>query len=211
MKVQLPWAGKATGSSAGLIYQSYWGKTYARTFPAIFHYPNTPAQQRCQDEYFDMRHEIDACYEEIRYDISPYQKRIRNPYNVIFQSARKMFLANSLNPYSMLQESFGVDAINAISANIFLGQSYIDSKKVVLDARLISYESKFNFFPTKCWFTLFNRYRSQLWTRQAEIQQDYLLAYHDNTTGWRSTDDVYFYVLIADEHYMSNFFLTTII
>ena len=54
MKQQLPFAGAASGQAGGLIYQHYNGNTYVRSKPAIFHYPNTPAQQAQQEKYWSV-------------------------------------------------------------------------------------------------------------------------------------------------------------
>lgn len=207
MKVQLPWMGKATGSSAGLIYQSYWGKTFARTFPAIFHYPNTPKQQLCQAKYWHLRIEVGACYEELRYDLSDYQKRIKNPYNQLFQSARTMFESQAADPRAPWQVSFGVDAINAVTCSFYEYQSHITPERIICDARIHDFKSEFKFFPEKCWICLVNWTRQELWTRGTDFQQGYVQTWWRNATGWPSTDDVVWYFAISDDHYMSNFFL----
>lgn len=206
MKVQLPWIGKATGSSAGLIYQSYWGGTYSRSFPAMFHYPDTPAQQACQALYWHIRREVGGCYEEIRYDISSYQKRIRNTYNVLFQSVRDMFLKQMADPLNAWQSTFGVDTIPAISAKIVDADNWFRPNQIIFDSRLRSYSSKFVFVPTRCWFTLVNWTRHELWTREATLEREYLYSVYPNTTGWPQTDNVVFTACIANDHYMSNFF-----
>lgn len=206
MKVQLPWFGKATGSSAGMIYQSYWGHTYARTFPAIFHYPDTPAQQLCQDIYWGIRRSCGALYEEIRYDISPYQKRMQNPYNTLNQSARKLFLAGPPGLNKNWPMYFGVDSLNAISANIIDANNMIRPDRINFDSRLRDLSSKFIFEPTKVWYALVNFTRMELWCRQGQIERDYLYGFYPNTTGWPELDNVLFAACIANEHYMSNFF-----
>lgn len=206
MKVQLPWIGKATGSSAGLIYQSYWGGTYSRSFPVSFHYPDTPAQQACQALYWHIRREVGSCYEEIQYDISSYQKRIRNPYNVLIQSVRNLFLSNIADPYAPWQSDFGVDSKRAIIPSIEDYGCYIRPNIINFDARLIAIDSKFVFWPTRCWLTLVNMTRHELWTREANYEQEIMQLVHPNTTGWAQTDIVAFSACVANEHYMSNFF-----
>lgn len=207
MKVQLPWMGKATGSSAGLIYQSYWGRTFARTFPAMFHYPNTPKQQLCQAKYWHLRREVEACYEELRYDLTKYQKRIKNPYNQLYQSARTMFESQASDPYGPWQLSFGVDALNAISLYVDEYQSHITPQEVICDALIKNVSSKFDFFPEYAWICLVNWTRQELWTRKADYGQGWVQQYWPNSTGWASTDYVVWYIGVSNNHYMSNFYL----
>jgi hypothetical protein len=208
MKVQLPWMGKATGSSAGLIYQSYWGRTFARTFPAIFHYPNTHAQQACQAKYWHLRLEVEGCYERLRYDLSDYQKRIKNPYNQLFQSARTMFESQTADPTAPWQLYFGVDALNAISVDVMTYQSHITPQRVICDALVNDVTSKFDFFPKWAWICLVNWTRQELWTRKADYGQGWVQQFWPNDTGWPSTDFVVFYIGVSNNHYMSNFYLT---
>ena len=74
MKLQLPWIGKAAGSSAGQILQSYWGHTYSRSFPSMFHYPNTKLQQECQAKFFDIQRIWQPIYVVIRQHIGSTQR-----------------------------------------------------------------------------------------------------------------------------------------
>lgn len=207
MKVQLPWFGKATGSSAGMIYQSYWGHTYARTFPASFHYPNTPAQQACQARYWHNRFEANVCYGTIEEQLSDYQKRIVNPYNQMQKSVIGMMTEFEENPYSPVPTEFGIDSIKAINATIQSYQCVVRPDYVLLDANITQITSKFRFEPKKCFLVLVNRIRREVWTQPANIHGNNIYGTWPNTTTWPMTHVAFFYVALADNHYISNFIL----
>lgn len=205
MKVQLPWCGKATGSSAGLIYQSYWGKTYARTFPAIFHYPDTPAQQACQRKYWHSRIEAENCYKVIQGNISSYQKRIANTYNAMQKSVIDMFAPLYDDFLAPLPKSFGIDSIKAINASFKNLKSIVLPEIIILNAELSSLDSKFIFRPNKCFLAVINSNQREIWTVAAGFKDGIATGNWKNTTSWPTTDTAYFYVALADDHYISNF------
>lgn len=91
MKVQLPWIGKAAGSSAGTIYQSYWGHTYTRSFPALFHYPDTPAQQATQALFHDVQRFWLPIYQHLEPSIGKEQRKGINAFNVLAKCIYKVF------------------------------------------------------------------------------------------------------------------------
>ena len=207
MKVQLPWMGKATGSSAGLIYQSYWGRTFARTFPAMFHYPNTPAQQACQTKYWHNRIEAEACYGTIQRYLSSYQKRITNPYNAMFKSVNDMFIQHETNPYAPIPNDFGIDIRHSVNANIRSVFNVVRPDRVIIDANIINIKSEFQFEPDKAFLILVNFRRKEVWTQPANFHGGNIYGSWPNTTTWPSTQVAIFYVGLANNHFCTNFFL----
>lgn len=207
MKVQLPWAGKATGSSAGLIYQSYWGKTYARTFPAIFHYPNTPAQQACQAKYWHRRIEAQDCYRTIQPHLSSYQKRLTNTYNAMFKSVNDMFTKQVTSQYSPIPYAFGIDLKYSVYAAIIPKNYTITPSQVIVEAKVKEIKSEFQFQPNKAFLVLVNFRRQELWTQQPKYDNGYIYGVWKNTTAWASDYTPMFYIGLADDHFFSNFFL----
>lgn len=207
MKVQLPWMGKATGSSAGLIYQSYWGRTYARTFPAVFHYPNTPAQQACQAKYWHNRFEAGVCYRTIQRNLSPYQKRITNPYNAMFKSVNDMFNQRDANPNSPIPYDFGIDIRHSVYAIIKPVFYVVRPDWVIIDANIKEIKSEFQFIPDKAFLILVNFIRNEVWTQPTNFHSGNIYGEWPNTTTWPSTQYPHFYVGLANDHFCTNFFL----
>lgn len=116
MKLQLPWLGKATGSSAGLIIQSYWNRTFGRSFPALFHYPDTPEQQEAQAKFYDIQRIWVPIYNELRTNFPKYQVRNKNPFNLFSKNIYKI-----LDPYKPIYQinfakNFGLDPLNRVRA-----------------------------------------------------------------------------------------------
>ena len=199
--------GKATGSSAGLIYQSYWGKTFARIFPVMFHYPNTPAQQACQAKYWHNRIEAQACYRTIQPYLSTYQKRITNPYNAMFKSVNDMFIMRETNPYSPIPNDFGIDIRHSVNASIKAVFNVVRPDQVIIDANVIDIKSEFQFVPDKAFLVLVNFIRQEVWTQPANFHSGNIYGAWPNTTTWPSTHVAVFYVGLANDHFCTNFFL----
>ena len=206
MKVNLPIVGKATGSSAGLIYQSYWGSTYTRSFPFSFHYPDTKKQQECQASFFDIQRVWLSFYPKIMVNINKSQKRNRNPFNALSAAIYKV-----LNPYvkpnyknppqsfgldtsSLMHMQVNVDAFNFADGNIRIGVSFMRP------------HNSTGFQITKLHCILFNRTSQSMYYKNIELDHQVNTIYFENTQDWKEDDEILFYTAISADNWLGNFY-----
>lgn len=205
MKVQLPWMGKATGSSAGLIYQSYWGRTFARTFPAVFHYPNTPKQQICQAHFYDTQRILLLFYDFIKEFIGPQQRNNKNIYNIY----AKAFI-EALNPYNKPKfkdgpQNFGVDPYNRAILQFNDVQMFVNENRGLITFTQEPIKSEIR--------TTFNYYVLLIFNRTRQNIKFSLVFYvptitgfnFTNDVGWQNGDDILVYTALQSKTWLGNF------
>lgn len=205
MKVQLPWAGKASGSSAGLIYQSYWGRTFARTFPAIFHYPDTPAQQICQARFYDTQRILLLFYDYIKTLIGPQQRNNKNIYNIY----AKAFM-EALNPYNKPKfkdgpKNFGVDPLNRAILQFNDVQMFVNENRGLITFTQEPIKSEIH--------TTFNYYVLLIFNRTRQNIKFSLVYYvptitgfnFTNDVGWQNGDEILVYTALQSKTWLGNF------
>lgn len=210
MKVQLPWIGKAAGSSAGMIYQSYWGRTYARSFPSMFHYPNTPSQQACQSAFHDIRRIWQPIYNELKHFVSSGQRSNRSIYNIYMKSIFRL-----LNPYGVpkndvIPSNFGLDRYNTKRVDLGEASLVFRSSDIML---LFTQNSLVNTPYNKTTsehFILINKTDQTLYYRIASYSPSRRNMDFKNTYRWSSSDDILCFVAISVEGWMGNFNLLKI-
>lgn len=205
MKVHLPWAGKATGSSAGLIYQSYWGKTYARTFPAIFHYPDTPAQQACQAPFYEIQKAWAEPYSYIKNAAGKTQRVNHNIYNEFFKSAMQVY-----NPYNEPKfrkplKNFGLDPNNRMRASMHVTLKIIVSSFIFIQWQDWKVTNNLSYTPTNRIFLLINKTQRNLHATQTLILPNITGLNIQNTQEWQQNDDILLYVAVYGEGWLGNF------
>lgn len=205
MKVQFPLFGKATGSSAGTIYQSYWGRTYSRSFPFSFHYPDTKKQQECQSTFFDIQRVWLPIYNVIKSFFNPMQRTNKNPFNKLIGYIFRIF-----NPYAKhkmpdVPSSFGLDRKNLMSISLAVSSTTINEDEVSILFDLNRPYNSTGYPITKIHFLLLNK------TQQSMLYQNEPLSYtlrkisFRNTQGWKEKDEIYFYVAASANNWFGNF------
>lgn len=205
MKVQLPWAGKATGNSAGLIYQSYWGRTFARTFPAIFHYPDTKLQQITQAKFHDIRRIWDPIYRNISQYIGRGQRTNRNTYNDYLQGLYRAF-----NPYNEVSKSapprsWGIDPLNRMSVELTEFEVINAKEQIFVQWTSLKLVNKIAAAPTRQFFLLLNLTRQALYFDNAMYLPYRHSWYFINQQDWREDDKILFYTALAAKDWLGNF------
>lgn len=205
MKVQLPWFGKAAGSSAGTIYQSYWGKTYTRSFPFSFHYPDTQRQQKCQATFFDIQRTWLPIYQQVSQSIGPMQRKNKNPFNSMMRNIFRVF-----NPYGKyytghIPEFFGLDPKNRVRPVLLDINLDINPDDVVLTYDMARPYNGLQIRLVKSYLLLFNITQQTMLFSEEPFRPDVQRVTFENTLGWLPSDDYAFYVALAADNWLGNF------
>ena len=205
MKVQLPFIGKATGSSAGLIFQSYWGGTYSRSFPSIFHYPDTPKQQAAQAPFHEINKAWALPYGIIKNAVGENQRRNRNIYNEYLKQALKIY-----NPYDIPKQrtplqNFGPDPFNRMRASMLVTYKYIDDSYILIRWQDWAVEKEISYTPSHRIFLLMNKTSRTLHSPYGLIIPSVTGLNIQNYQDWKATDDIVFYVAVYGEGWLGNF------
>lgn len=206
MKFQFPWIRNASGTSAGLVFQTYRGRTYGHAKTEFYHYPNTPAQQDTQGKFYNIMRQYNAIYPELSHYIPRSQRQNRNVYN-IFGSA--MFEASLTypNPYRKYPpQKFGVDKDNTLSLVIIIDSLVINDKIINVVAKC-SVKTFRRVFAPKTLHVFFVNISQQeiIYTNQPSSQDDFSLTI-SNSKQWLQSDNIKMYVALSDQSFLSNFF-----
>ena len=206
MKFQFPWIRNASGTSAGLVFQTYRGRTYGHAKTEFYHYPNTPAQQDTQGKFYNIIRQFNAIYPELSHFIPRSQRQNRNVYN-IFGSA--MFAASLTypNPYRKYPpQKFGVDKDNTLSLVVVIDSLVINDKIINVIAKY-TYTTFRRVFTPKTLHVFFVNISQQeiIYTNQPSSQDDFSLTI-SNSKQWLQSDNIKMYVALSDQSFLSNFF-----
>ena len=206
MKFHFPWIRNASGTSAGLVFQTYRGRTYGHAKTEFYHYPNTPAQQETQGKFYNIMRQFNAIYPELSHFIHRSQRQNRNVYN-IFGSA--MFAASLTypNPYRKYPpQKFGVDKDNTLSIAVVIDSLVINDKTINVVAKY-SVKTFRRVFTPKTLHVFFANSSQQeiLYTYQPASVDDFSLSL-SNSKQWLQSDSISMYVALSDKSFLSNFF-----
>ena len=205
MKVQLPWLNKATGRSAGTIYQSYWGATYTRSMPALFHYPDTEKQQHTQAIFFDLQRIWLPIYNVLSHSISKQQRKNKNPFNMLSSFIYKIFHPYSISDKEKYPSNFGLDRLNRVRPTINAVLMKIDEKYVSVDFFMDRLYNGTQFHFKTSNMLLFNITRKSMLFFADEFSGGPKRYELDNTNGWEEGDEVVFYIALSCESWLGNF------
>lgn len=206
MKFQFPWIRNASGTSAGLVFQTYRGRTYGHAKTEFYHYPNTPAQQDTQGKFYNIMRQFNAIYQELSHFIPRSQRQNRNVYND-FGSA--MFAASLTypNPYRKYPpQKFGVDKDNTLSIAVVIDSLVINDKIINVVAKC-SVKTFRRVFTPKTLHVFFVNISQQeiIYTNQPSSKDDFSLTI-SNSKQWLQSDNIKMYVALSDPSFLSNFF-----
>lgn len=210
MKVQLPFHNHAAGRSGGSIFQTYWGRTFARSMPALFHYPDTKPQQETQAKFFSVQYYARSIYNLDKSFISRYQRININAFDVYM----KAFFA-ALNPYNRSDfvrppKYFGVDKYNSAILPTKLLDVYMSSNRMAYEFQLFEpiVKNSNNFIYQQAIF--FNRTKQICFRRQGP----YTKGMHNLTimasSQWSKEDEIYIYFALQSTNWQGNYNLTQI-
>lgn len=207
MKVHLPILNKATGSSAGLIYQSYYGNTYTRAFPFSFHYPDTEKQQKTQFDFFKIQRVWWIIYEQMKEFVPKGQRHNKNVFDVLSAGLYSSFMTYTQKAASNVKSVWGLDDRKTVKA--VLSFEKISNAGIVyyISATLHSFQGKRRFTPKFYHVLLCNItrqdvlfYFSNYETNNIEVEVRVFL-------DWERTDLIIAYIAFSNDEFFTNFYL----
>lgn len=207
MKVHLPIVGKATGSSAGLIYQSYWGNTYTRSFPFSFHYPDTDKQQKCQFDFFQIQRAWWPIYNQLKLSIPKQCRRNTNVYNVLSNGLYQVFMTYSEIKAQNVVYVWGLDKRKSVVVEISRNLISFDGLKLAVDTEILDIHGKRNFEPTNYNMLLCNITQQEFYFKVEQLTSKEILESFIITSEWSQSDIVVAYVAFSNKEFFTNFYL----
>lgn len=207
MKVQMPIVGHAAGRTAGLIYQTYNGHTYARSLPVIYHYPDTPLQQDCQAKFYNIQEQWLPIYNSFKRLIPRNQRHNTNMFNVlsagVYLAAQTYANSNSKGR----PQHFGSDIQQQIQIKTIKAGISIDPKLVVIDADVVFVSWRRTFVPRACSLLLVNASQQLLmFTRFDYSESDFRIEF-SNMQSWLQGDSISAYLALASKDFFTDFYL----
>lgn len=208
MRVLSPISGAIKGSAGNLIFQHYYGRTYGRSLPALFHYQPTPRQKEVQDKYYNVKNQWGRIYPLIKPYIPKAQFKKANPYDMLFVGIIKALNTFDQSTVGSRLTAFGSDVTN--KQKIFPG-SYTteiipDGEKVTFAE--IGYATKVDFEPTYSHALLIDRNKKFLQYSRANYAKADISFEFDEMEVKSSDLPLLYYIALSDNQNFSNFFLS---
>lgn len=207
MKVHLPIVGKATGSSAGLIYQSYWGNTYTRSFPFIFHYPDTAKQQKCQFDFFQIQRAWWPIYNQLKLSIPKQCRRNTNVYNELSNGLYKVFMTYAEIKAQNVVDVWGLDKRKTVVFELKNYPITFDGLKLAVETKILDIYGKRSFDPTNYNMLLCNVSQQEFYFKAAKLYSKEIKESFVITSEWSQSDIIVAYVAFSNDEFFTNFYL----
>lgn len=207
MKAQLPIIHHGSGHAGNIIFQTYWGRTFLRSMPVLFHYPDTPAQQKAQGLYWTITRQFQAIYGIFKRSFPKRNNSNRNIYSVlskgIFQAA---------DPYDSQHTTppplrFGLDTQQQIKLSFLVSKVVVEKTTISIAFQLSVSLWRRAFRPTRVYLVAVNRTQQSLLGAEQSYQSTEIEFVLQNSVLWESTDAVVAYVAIGNKETLSNFYL----
>lgn len=205
MKVQIPILNKATGRSRDTIFQSYYGNTYARSMPILFHYPDTDKQQVTQAKFFDVQRIWIPIYNHLSLSIKRQQRINKNPFNVMSSFVYKIF--HPFKPYTPedYPENFGLDRLDRVKPAVVGTSLYMGQSQVHLSFDMLRPFNGMAFDMTTSNILLFNVTKQSMLFTDIPLQAGTNDIYFSNTNHWTISDIVVAYLALSCDSWLGNF------
>lgn len=206
MRVQSPIVGQQSGTTAYMIFQSYGGRTYARSKPALYHYPGTPAQRAAQRKFYNIETQWLPIYRTLRNFFPQTNKLGLNYFNVL---STGIFAAAQTFPPIVHPEElhhFGIDIYDNITIDTgYYAVENIDGEYTIY-LHDFSWQSQVDFRPINAHALLFCPDLQQIeyeWSKYTEpvIEWPFKLG-----NRWLPSHEVNLFVAFSDDNFFSNFF-----
>lgn len=210
MKVHLPIVGKATGSSAGLIYQSYWGNTYTRSFPFSFHYPDTANQQKCQFDFFQIQRAWWPIYNQLKLSIPKQCRRNTNVYNELSNGLYRVFMTYAPVKSENVLQIWGLDKRKSVSVNLKAFKIILEDRRIFVSCFLYGFYGKRKFVPSVYNMLLCNITQQEFYLKVAKLESDTIEENFVVTSEWSESDIIVAYVAFSNDEFFTNFYLCSL-
>lgn len=207
MKAQLPIIHHGSGHAGNIIFQTYWGRTFLRSMPVLFHYPDTPAQQKAQGLYWTITRQFQAIYGNFKRSFPKRNNSNKNIYNVlskgIFQAA---------DPYDSQHTAppplrFGLDTQQQIKLLFPVSKVVVEKTTVIMSFQVSLHMWRRAFRPATAFVLAINRTQQSLLGTIQPYEHGNFDIILQNTMAWLPTDDVVVYVAAGNKETLSNFYL----
>lgn len=205
MKFQLPWIGNANGRTGDMVFQTYNGRTYGHVKTNNYHYPDTEAQQKTQGLFYNIIHQYNAIYPQIRPGIPKAQRVNTNAYDVI---ASGLFWASLTYPNPKRKfppRIFGLDFTPQVVLSLTNVDILITDKTIKAACSVQISTFRRLFMPLKYHVFLINVTQQMLLFTLGEYYPNTVAVDFENVNRWLPTDHVEVYLSLLEPNFMSNY------
>lgn len=207
MKVQIPILNKAAGAYANQIFQSYYGNTYVRSFPASFHYPDTPKQQQVQSAFYNIQRVWWEVYPALAANIPRSQRHNKNVFNILSQGLYKSIMTYMERVPENIQRTWGLDKRNSVTLiitfNLITNQNHFYTIKAHID----EIRSRRRFTPNRFHILFYNCTRQQFLYAYFPYKGPYIDIRMYVGDIWPGEDLIIAYLALSDTDFLTNFYL----
>lgn len=205
MKVQIPILNKASGRSGDTIFQSYYGNTYTRSMPLLFHYPDTPNQQATQATFFDLQRIWIPIYNQLSLSIQQMQRKNKNPFNVMSSFVYKIFHPYSNDKKERYPSNFGLDRLNRVRPYLMSANLRVEFLDITFFYDMNRPINQMGFPMTDFNVLLFNiTKQSMLFMQTPIVAGEQEISFH-NTNEWSAKDKIVVYGSLSCSSWLGNF------
>lgn len=205
MKVQSPIVGHQRGRTGGLIFQTYFGNTYARSMPALFHYPDTRKQQATQLRFYNVLRQLQPIYREFGKTIPQAQRYDKNFYTIFAKGIYKAIQAFTPDKTTENVRWFGTDKQKQVRLSFGYVKMGVSPDSIALAFNVTYTLWRRKFTPQHIHIIVLNLTKQYI-TSHHELYNgsDYELRI-PTTTVCKPTDQVVAYLALSNYEFLSNF------
>lgn len=210
MKVQSPIAGHQAGRAGGIIFQTYHGRTYGRSMPILFHYPDTPAQQKTQGLFFNILWQFQSIYRSFSKVIPKSTRGNKNIYNTLSQG---VYRAAQTYPKAQAKEPpiwFGQDTQRQVRISTADALLAVEPEAIKTEFSVSIKLWRRRFSPVTSHVLLINRTQQGLLAASTIWTDSRVALSFENSVDWHNSDEIRVYVALSNPEFMTNFYRVSI-
>ena len=205
MKVQQPLLGHSSGTLAGMVYQTYNGATYMRAKTPIYHYPDTPAQQKVQGSYWTIMRQWQTIY---RSAAKAFPKAMPCSWNVFDIWAAGIYQAAQTYPRLFRNEppkAFGQDKRKSVVLQFPASGVEFEDDVLKVDFVVNVVCLRRLFVPQTLHCLVINKTQQLLQYAFADYVDNHFTLVFQGLSGWYPTDELRIYVALQNDNFYTNF------
>ena len=188
-----------------MVFQTYNGRTYGHVKTNNYHYQDTEAQQKAQGLFYNIIHQYNAIYPQIRPGIPKAQRVNTNSYDVI---ASGLFWASLTYPNPKRKfppRDFGLDFTPQVVLSLTNVDISITDKSIKAACTVQISAFRRLFMPLKYHVFLINVTQQMLLFTLGEYYPNTVAVDFENVNRWLPTDHVEVYLSLLEPNFMSNY------